>query len=257
VNAKVVVAWHNPKQKQEFLEAWKIAEDHVLLQMTQDENKSGCALTKNRGILAALEGGAEYVCVLDDDCYPADPEYTIEEFVDEHIAALKPQPVRMVHPSCIPHSRGMPYKNRTITMPVAASMGFWVEHLDLDAMSTLVYGSARVERATFLRQTVHGMYFPFCGMNFAFHRKWAHCAQLINIPRWDDIFMGWLWERDAYQNGACFNLQGPIVRHVRQSDPWANLRQEIEYLELNETLWQTIHMSPPEKTTEQLRAALF
>jgi hypothetical protein len=257
VNAKVVVPWHNPKQKNEFLEAWQVLEGNPLLELSQDKDQSGCAVTKNRGIRRAVDAGVDYVCVLDDDCYPAQPEAKLEEFVEDHIAALQPQKVQMVFPTCTPHPRGYPYRNRSITMPVAASIGLWIGHLDLDAMSTLVYGGAEIEQPSFLRQAIFGHYFPFCGMNFAFHRAWIDSAQLINIPRWDDIFMGWLWQREAYKQKACFNLKGPLIRHVRQSDPWKNLQKEIDYLELNETLWETIHQSPPEKSLPELRSALF
>ena len=91
-------------------------------------------------------------------------------------------------------------------------------------------------------------------MNFAFRREWAACAQLVDRARWDDIFMGYIWQKAAYSTGFCFNLAGPLVEHSRQSNVWQNLRDEVKWIERNETLWQDIakHES---NDPETLRAA--
>jgi hypothetical protein len=68
---KVVVAWHNPEQIKKFCEAWRIDENDPRVVFQQDINHEGCAATKNKGILKAMEYGADVVVVLDDDCYSA------------------------------------------------------------------------------------------------------------------------------------------------------------------------------------------
>jgi hypothetical protein len=133
-------------------------------------------------------------------------------------------------------------------------MGFWLEYPDLDAMSALVLGE-KPEELSYLRRAIHGVMFPFCGMNFAFRRDWIDCAQLIDVPRFDDTWMGWIWQKVAYDRGSCFNLQGPMIRHVRQSNVWANLQDEVKYLKTNEDLWSAIYTAPRDQGPQELRKA--
>jgi hypothetical protein len=138
-----------------------------------------------------------------------------------------------------PPSRGTPYFSRTIKMPVAASMGFWSHVGDYDAPSQLVHGALRP--MSFDRSPKFGRYFPLCGMNLAFRaEEWPWC-QFINVARFDDIWQGFIWQKKAYASGKCFNLNGPIVRHSRQSNVWANLKDESINLERNESIWKEIH----------------
>lgn len=216
-----------------------MSDDRVLFQ--QDRDKSGCALTKNAGIRRAIDDGAEILIVLDDDCFPTENQ-TIDSLIRDHEAALRPQAVEMFEVVTDPPSRGTPYFNRTILMPVAASMGFWSEIGDYDAPGQLVHGARHP--MTFSRKAMHGRYFPLCGMNLAFRAtEWPWC-QFINVPRFDDIWQGFLWQRKAFAQGQCFNLRGPIVSHSRQSNVWANLRDEAVNLERNETIWSDIHAMP-------------
>jgi hypothetical protein len=206
-----------------------------------DSDRSGCALTKNRGIRQAIDEGAEVVIVLDDDCFPHGDQ-SLDEFIEAHVIALEPQPVVMIEAVTEPPSRGTPYFNRTIKMPVAASMGFWSEIGDYDAPGQLVHGSRHP--MTFSRKAMHGRYFPLCGMNLAFRvEEWPWC-QFIDVPRFDDIWQGFVWQKKAYSEGKCFNLSGPIVRHSRQSNVWKNLRDESANLERNETIWIDVHNAP-------------
>ena len=254
--AKVVVPWHNPKQRDEFLEAWQVKASDPRLVLQQDTTKAGCAQTKNAGIRQALSLGADVVCVLDDDCYPNHPSETLDDFIEDHIIALEPVAVRMVAPTMRPHPRGMPYRHTSVQMRVAASIGFWMDYPDLDAMSALVLGE-RPESVSFLRDPLYNMYFPFCGMNFAFKKQWADCAVLIDVPRFDDIWMGWIWQKVAYDAGCCFNFNGPLVRHVRQSNVWKNLEEEVRYLKTNEDLWEACYKAPRGTSPEELRNHFF
>jgi hypothetical protein len=237
----VVVPWHNPDQLALFLSAWGIDRDDERVIFQQDKIKEGCARTKNRGIARAVEQGAEIIVVLDDDCFP-EQQQTLQDFILAHEQALQPQSVEMFEVVTSPPSRGTPYFNRAIEMPVAASMGFWTNIGDYDAPGQLVHGATKP--MVFQRKTIHGRYFPLCGMNLAFRAsEWPWC-QFIDVARFDDIWQGFLWQRKAFADGKCFNLAGPIVRHSRQSNIWQNLRDETQNLERNETIWQDIHRLP-------------
>jgi len=249
----IVTPWHNPDQRDEFLLAWGADGDEPFLHMEQDKNRSGCALTKNRGIEAAIKRFAEVVIVLDDDCFPSREANTFEELIAKHLEALHPQQVEMFQTVTEPPSRGTPYFNRTIKMPVAASMGFWSEVGDYDAPGQLIHGATH--RMSFRRDPIHGLYFPLCGMNLAFRAEWWPWCQFLDVPRFDDIWQGFLWQKKAYAGGYCFNLNGPVVRHSRQSNVWQNLRDEALNLERNETIWQEIHKSDSLVYDELVRLA--
>lgn len=235
----VVTPWHNKEQRDKFLDAWKIYEDCPFLVLQHDAEKEGCAITKNKGITEAMRRGADMVVVLDDDCYPTAEAPTITELIARHRAALEPQPVEMFQLVTDPPSRGTPFKERSWMFPVAASMGFWTEIGDYCAVRQLSYDCKPMLPVG--HRAIFGRYFPLCGMNLAFRpRVWSPWCDFIDVKRFDDIWMGWLWQRTAYARGHCFNLGGPMVRHSRQSNVWQNLKEESVYLQENETLWREI-----------------
>jgi hypothetical protein len=237
----IVVPWHDERQRNQFVRAWGNPPfegsfpQHIVLQ--HDANREGCAVTKNKGIDEAVRRGADIVIVLDDDCYPGETQ-SLAELAERHVAALNDQPVRMFETVTEPPSRGTPYAILDVPMPVAASMGYWFNVGDYCAVRQLSFQNAAM---AFKRETVFGKYFPLCGMNIAFRpREWMPWCRFIDVPRFDDIWMGWLWQREAYRRGYCFNLGGPIITHARQSNVWQNLTDEAVYLERNETLWREI-----------------
>lgn len=242
-DAAVVVPWHNRDQLCTFLKKWNVdGTQPPWLILQQDAYKEGCAHTKNKGVARATSLGYEMVVVLDDDCYPTYGTARLEALVEQHREALKPQPVRMFDVVTDPPSRGTPYFDLTLKMPVAASMGFWVTIGDHCAVRALATGNAPM---TCFPQTIHGRYFPLCGMNLAFYPKvWNPWCRFVDVARFDDIWMGWLWQREAYARGYCFNLAGPVVSHERQSDVWRNLKEEAAWLRESETLWRDVATCP-------------
>ena len=247
----VVVPWIDVAQVEQWCTAWQVDRMPDWLLLVEDEHRQGCAATKNRGIRQAVELGADVVVVLDDDCFPVNG--TLEQHAVAHVAALEPQPVELFTTVTDPPSRGTPYTSTSTVLPVAASMGFWTGIGDYDAARQLAYNGAPM---TFHRQVIFGRYFPLCGMNLAFRpRDWDPWWQFVDVPRFDDIWQGWLWQRHAWSRPACFNLNGPDVRHVRQSNPWRNLKVEARHAETNEYLWQLIarHHDP---SYDALRALL-
>jgi hypothetical protein len=243
----VAVAWVKPKQLEKFLKEWSVLGEPSWLFLQQDANQEGGAVTKNKAMRRAIDAGSEVVVVLDDDCYPPAEPYRaypmgLEEFSRLHAAALAPQPVRIFEVVTNPPSRGTPYENLDIAMPVAASMGFWTEIGDYCAPRQLAFGPTHP--MSFRCEPVFWRYFPLCAMNYAFRPSWEPWCYLVEgAGRFDDIWMGWLWQRAAYEQGYCFNLAGPMVRHVRQSNVWKNLAAEAKHLEENEVLWKAIAMS--------------
>lgn len=245
----IVTPWHNEKQKEKFLEGWNINKVPDWLIFQEDKDKSGCGKTKNAGIEEALRRDAEVVIVLDDDCYPdyswpecADRmgERYIDWFAKEHLNALTPHPVCLYEAITDPPSRGTPYFNRTVIMPVAASMGFWAENPDYDAPHQLVgNNNERFLHPMLYKKTMFWRFFPFSGMNCAFRSEfWPHFKFDETADRFDDIFMGYRLQAEAYRRGYCINLNGPSVRHSRQSNVWKNLRVESENMERNEHEWK-------------------
>lgn len=259
----VCVAWWNPEQREKFLAGWGIRGAlPPWLFMQQDSERLGCAITKNKAIDRAVDAGAEVIVVMDDDCLACSSEQyskeisiggnmwdgpymlsrSLEAFVEIHVKCLEPQPVELFKQVTKPASRGTPYLNRTVTMPVAASYGYWRNVGDYDGCAQLVHGATHPME--FDRSPIFGRYFAASGMNMAFRREWWPICQFINVSRWDDIWAGFLFQKIAYARGFCFNMGGPDVFHSRQSNVWANLRDEALHIEANDTLWRKIHECP-------------
>lgn len=248
----IVVPWHDPQQIAAFGRAWEIDPEKPppWLLLTQDKDRQGCGRTKNRGIRRALDIGSECIVILDDDCYPSSSCGSLEDLAEYHIGGLMPKRITMFRDTTEPPSRGTPYFCRRVEMPVVANMGFWNGIPDFDSCRQLTDAG---RRASFKFGAVHGQYFPLCGMNLAFRAtEWPWC-QFVNVPRFDDIWAGFLWQRKAYSEGKCFHLGGPIVHHARQSNIWSNLKIEAENMERNETMWKRIATMPLSDHATMLR----
>jgi len=135
-----------------------------------------------------------------------------------------------------PRSRGTPRFTLTKEYPAAASIGFWRGSHDYSAVDDLSNG--KLPMGGFTRSSIFGKHFALSGMNIAFRPKdWLPWCQFIDVPRYDDVWMGLLFQKEAYRRGFCFSFSGPEVFHDKQSNKFANLRHETQWLEENETLW--------------------
>lgn len=240
----IIVPWHNPEQLRRWCDAWNIrgADDKPhWLKLVQDSNGSGCAKTKNKGIKLAIEENYKTAIILDDDCFPTAPGMTLEDLAKMHVEQLRREIWVNFFSLTTPSSRGTPHKNRSIKCRVAASMGYWTGVGDVDAVTQVYHG---IELKNHCRGIIHYAYFPLCGMNLAFDLDWWPWCQFIDVPRYDDIWMGWLWMKRAYATGCCFSTMGPDVYHERQSDMWKNLAIEAPNMKANEELWETIARHP-------------
>lgn len=240
----VVVPSGNQEQLDQFLEAWQLDPVPEWVHVVRG---TSCAQAKNQGVQWAVAKGYDVVVVLDDDCYPDEIEQ-LDRFAEAHCRQLLPTLIDgsndnrpyLVQSTVAGRIRGLPYRSYLQVPAVAASMGYWRGVADLDAIQTL----AGVQAGEWMGGYYYGTYFPLCGMNLAFRpAQWLPWCQFVDVPRFDDIWMGWLWQKEAYRRAYCFSLQGPSVRHVRQSNVWRNLRQEAKYLEVNDRLWLRIATS--------------
>ena len=202
----VVVAWVTEEEKASFLAGWNATTfqpDWLLLQ--RDESREGCGATKNRGVKRAVELGYDVVVVLDGDCYACEETPTLESLVERHVAALEPQSVRMYDVVTDPPSRGTPYADVTIEMPVAASMGFWHGVPDYCGVRQLAFDAKPM---SFVVDPIFGRYFPLCGMNVAFKpTEWWPWWQFIEVSRFDDIWMGWILAARSLPPRVLFQLE--------------------------------------------------
>jgi len=256
MNHCLVVAWHNPVVRDAFCKAWRITGDEPWVVLQQDPGWKSCARTKNAGIEEAMRRGAEIITILDDDCLPYGATATIESFMADHEQALEPQPVELFQTITTPRSRGTPHlpENRTLTMPVAASMSFWRHVPDFDAPSQLAHGATHAMH--YNRGTIHGRYFAMSGMALSFRASWWPICQFIDIARYDDIAQGLIWQKIAFAKGYCFSVGlAQDIWHSRQSNVWSNLRDEVKHMEQFETLWRDIH-AYPSNDYEALRGLL-
>jgi len=233
----IVVPWHKEEVRDEFLKSWYLSETPSWLILQQDEGWVSCAKTKNIGIQKALDLKAKVVIVLDSDCVPSIETPTLLSFAKKHIEALAPQKVKLYETVTNPPSRGTPYFCSSVELPVAASMGFWLKNGDYAAPDQLVRGATYP--MTFKKKVMFWRFFAFSGMNCAFRSEfWPHFKFDEEADRYDDIFMGYRLESEAYKRNHCINLNGPTVTHSRQSNVWKNLKVESVNIERNETEWQ-------------------
>jgi hypothetical protein len=203
----------------------------------QDTKKEGCAVTKNKALQNGLDMGADILVVIDSDCGPSIEAPSLLDFVKGHIAALEPQKVELYKTITEPASRGTPYFCKSIELPTAASMGFWLDNGDYDASSQLVYGATHPMK--FKKQIMFWRFFAFSGMNCAFRSEfWPHFKFDEEADRFDDIFGLYKLQAEAYKRKHCINLNGPTIIHSRQSNIWKSLQVEAINLERNETEWQ-------------------
>jgi hypothetical protein len=244
MKAAVVVPWHNPAQCAKFAKAWNVIytpPDWLIYQ--QDADKSGCGATKNKGIRRAMDLGYEIVVILDDDVFPSDECKTLEQLIEIHTEALKPQEFPLLEILTNPPARGNPYFNKTSIIPVAASVGWWKGMPDRDAARQLVEGvTAPME---FTKKIVYGRPVMLCGMHIGFRpAEWWPWCSFLPVSRMDDVFMSWLWCKEAARRHHCFNFKLPALLHSRQSHVFNSLIDEAKWLEFNDQIWEEIWFHP-------------
>jgi reversibly glycosylated polypeptide/UDP-arabinopyranose mutase len=196
------------------------------------------------GLLLAHRLGVELAVTVDDDCFPV-PGH---DLVAGHRAALTAGP-RWT--SSVPgvRVRGLPYTAAGLgSAPGAAiSVGLWRGVPDLDAPTTLARGCpADFAPPPGSWRAPTNQIIPICGMNLAFRRE---ALPLGYFPlmgegqpyrRFDDIWMGVVAQRICAHLGWPISVGEPHVRHLRASDPMANLVKEAPGIAANESFWRAV-----------------
>ncbi len=195
------------------------------------------------GFLEAVRLGADVVVTLDDDCFPAKSPYKVNWTAD-HVGNLVASSKWV---STIPNyrTRGLPYQNLGVLDNVAFSMGLWEGIPDLDACSMLLKSDPPKELPE-TRIFSCENYFPFCGMNMAFNRKFLPLCyfplmgQDSPYGRFDDIWFGVICQRILRHLRCVISVGRPYIFHSKKSDPFSNLKKEAPGIAKNETFWETI-----------------
>ena len=198
---------------------------------------------RSYGFLVAHRMGAEYIFSLDDDCYPEGNDL----WCDAHIKRMNQAP-RWVGSVLGQRTRGIPYENTGTLENVVFNVGLWTGVPDYDSIQSLSIGDTgqHYEPPDSDRIIPSGQYFPFCGMNFAFHRK---AAPLCYFPlmgesspfgRFDDIWFGIIAKKVCDHLGWHISVGRPYVEHIRLSNKFTNLVKEAPGIKFNEEFWEII-----------------
>lgn len=189
------------------------------------------------------------ILTLDDDCYP---DSTFGEWVKGHVCNLGLDPEIPVEKwtTSVPHQRvrGLPYFNKGTIRP-AFSMGLWTGVPDFDAPASLQWPDERWLSGDLPSQQFYapsGIFFPFCGMNFAFRSSFIAAAFMAPMGfgtpyhRFDDIWMGLLVQKVCWKLQLPIVVGHPLVHHSKASNSMVNLVKEAPGIAYNEKLWEMI-----------------
>lgn len=210
-------------------------------------------MVRSWGFYKAFQHGFEHTLTLDDDVRPA---YGTDLFG---------QYGRVFHDGapCSPYLnvgalttygkplRGFPYGDR-LPAEVAVQYGGWDGVLDYDA-PTQIGGVKDTEKfLSVVLPIPRGNPVTGCIMNCAFKTRYAPIMwqlPLLNglYNRFGDIWSGLFQKKTLDMLGAVMVVNGKAkVRHVRASDPIANLEREAPGIPFNETLWEALRAEPGE-----------
>lgn len=168
-------------------------------------------------------------------------------------------------------ARGHPYSEdtrkeeynwRTQGGRCVLNMGLWTGHPDLDALTILYYGGldgrCRIRALRSKRKKIivgRGTYFAVCSMNTAFRPNvipafYQLYMNYMGVNRFDDIWSGLFLKKVADHLGDRVSLGEPVVYHdKRPRDVFKDLKNEMDGLAINETLWRTVEEAEIEGET--------
>ena len=213
------------------------------------------------GYLKALQGGADIIWTLSDDCYPEKARKgTYLETIRECLAAGVASADVMngwwnttaragIYP------RGYPYRTRGRERPVMVHHGLWSNIPDLDGITQLARPDLRLNPAQHVDVVPEGALFPFCIMNVAFKAEAAPVMYTLlmgqdaqgkrwGFDRFDDIWSGLFIKRVADHLGWAVTSGAPSIHHSRASDPRRNKELEAAGIDAHEDFWPYIAAVP-------------
>lgn len=199
------------------------------------------------GYWLAWDRQYKFLMTLDDDCYPSkDAEF--HDLPGFHRSMLEGR-TKWFNTLNSVRPRGVPYYNIG-TREVHVNHGIWQGVLDFDAPQQLV--NPVKEAYTYDNRIVpHGVYFPFCGMNWMcrreaiplmYHlmmgRKWN--LRPLPFDRFGDIWCGIIMKKICDHLRWSVSTGTPYIHHDRASNPFTNLKKEANGIEVNEWFWEKI-----------------
>lgn len=205
----------------------------------------------------AYHEGYKYILTLDDDCYPPTEKDGLVykdgwAFVYEHVRQLEGR-TRWHSTLNTARPRGLPYKNIGSWSRNLINHGIWTNVLDYDAANQLA--NPIQEDFSFDNKIVpYGIYFPMCGMNVMWKREATvlmyhllmghmfHDKEIVKLPfdRFGDIWCGILAKKICDSSGYTMSTGMPYIRHERASNPFTNLKKEVNGIEVNEKFWEYV-----------------
>lgn len=195
------------------------------------------------GYYRAYQLQPDMIVTLDDDCYPAGPDFLKTHF--ETLCVPTKSPAWVSTGSGVT-PRGVPYDNTQRQAECVISHGLWTNVPDFDAITQIA--NARFQQPFWpLDQVIpRGKYFPMCGMNLAFKPKIVAVMYFLlmgkswSFDRFGDIWCGLFAKRICDHLGLSVRSGEPRIEHQRASNPWTNLRKELPGYEANEHLWEVV-----------------
>lgn len=206
------------------------------------------------GFLKALQGGADVIWTLDDDCYPEEEHRRtcrrhLQAFLDSP-PALDDSWWNTIEGTGL-YPRGYPYGIREAARPVMLHHGLWSGIPDLDGEAQLANPGFRLPPCQSREVIPSGKFFPMCIMNVMFRAEAAPVMyQLLmgrerdgtpwGFDRFADIWAGVLMKKTADHLGWACTSGAPGIRHTRASDPYRNVQLEAAGRIANERFWEHI-----------------
>ncbi len=207
---------------------------------------------RSYGFLKALEGGAEIIWTLDDDCYPepARRGRYLDLIAGAFTAPATPGDAAWwdTIPSAGVKPRGYPYGIRDRQWPVMIHHGLWSEVPDLDGITQLANMDLRLPPHDGTQAVPVGAFLPFCIMNVAFRAEAAPLMYMLlmgqdqdgqrwGFDRYDDLWAGLLAKKAADRLGWAVTSGAPSIRHSKASDPHRNAELEAAGMKVHEDFW--------------------
>jgi reversibly glycosylated polypeptide / UDP-arabinopyranose mutase len=201
------------------------------------------------GFLKAIQGGADVIWNLNDDCYPEvgrrgtylsrmESIFESDRYMDDSwhntIDGMDP--------------RGYPYSVREKTREVMFHHGLWSNIPDLDGETQLANPKFRLPSCHSLEVIPTGKFFPMCNMNMIFRAELTPVMyQLLmgqdrqgnrwGFDRFADIWSGLFMKKVADRLGYAVTSGLPSIHHSRASDPHRNLELEAPGRVAHEEFW--------------------
>ena len=209
---------------------------------------------RSYGFLKAIQGGADVIWTLDDDCYP---ETEHRGTYRRHLEAFAASPGapddswwNTIGGTGL-YPRGYPYGMREKTRPVVLHHGLWSSIPDLDGETQLANPGFRLPPHPFRDVIPSGKFFPMCAMNLMFRSEAAPVmyqllmgrerdGALWGFDRFGDIWSGLLMKKTADHLGWACTSGAPGIHHSRASDPHKNVQLEAAGRIAHETFWEHI-----------------